>query len=107
MKNTIAITRKGIISTLRKHRTVLKRYKVRRIGLFGSYVSGKPHKRSDIDLLVEFEEPTFDRFMDLTADLEQLFGKEVDILTPEGIRGIRIKSVAQHIKKNMLYVSTI
>ena len=107
MKHATPFTSKDIISTLRKHREVLQRYQVRRIGLFGSYVSGTPHKRSDIDLLVEFEEPTFDRFMDLTADLEKLFGKEIEILTPEGIRGIRIKRVAQHITKHVRYVSAI
>lgn len=104
MKNAAATNRRDIVSTLRRHQDVLKRYRVRRIGLFGSYASGKARKSSDIDLLVEFEEPSFDRFMDLTSYLEKLFGKKVDILTPEGVRGVRVKAVAQNIKKRLLYV---
>ena len=104
MKRAIPVGRRDIVRTLRKHQDALKRYRVRRIGLFGSYASGKARKDSDIDLLVEFEEPTFDRFMDLTSYLEKLFGKKVDILTPEGVRGVRVKSVAQSIRERLLYV---
>ena len=33
------------------------RYKVKEIGIFGSYIKGKQKKKSDVDILVEFEEP--------------------------------------------------
>jgi predicted nucleotidyltransferase len=32
-------------------------------GLFGSFVRGEETKESDIDILVEFEDPTFRNFM--------------------------------------------
>lgn len=34
-----------------------KEFKVKEIGLFGSFVHGKQRKESDIDILVELEEP--------------------------------------------------
>ncbi len=33
-----------------------RRYKVREIGIFGSWVRGGQHEKSDIDVLVDFEE---------------------------------------------------
>lgn len=70
-----------IISLLEKHNNALKKFKVRRIGLFGSFVRGEQKKHSDIDFLVEFDEPTFDNFMDLLFSLENLFGKKVELIT--------------------------
>jgi predicted nucleotidyltransferase len=34
---------------------------------------------------VEFENPTFDNFMDLLFFLEDLFGKDVDLITTRGM----------------------
>ena len=50
-----------VIETLRAHEEEIKeRYSVRRIGVFGSCVRGEQKATSDIDVLVEFEKPTFD-----------------------------------------------
>lgn len=75
------LTDKQIFNLLKKHREILKKYKVKRIGLFGSYIRGEQKKHSDIDFLVEFKEPTFDNFMGLVFDLEGLFGKKVELIT--------------------------
>ena len=98
------VTGNRIIDILREHEEALKKYKVRRIGVFGSYAKGKPHHKSDIDLLVEFEQPNFENFMDLASYLEKLFGKKVDILTPEGVKGIRVRGVAEKITRSLRYV---
>ena len=94
-----------VIETLREHKEEIKeRYGVRRIGVFGSYVRGEQKATSDIDVLVEFEKPTFDNFMDLVFYLEELFGKNVDLLTLEGVKGIRIKEIAKEIMESVVYV---
>ena len=94
-----------VIETLREHKEEIKeRYGVRRIGVFGSYVRGDQKATSDIDVLVEFEKPTFDNFMDLVFYLEELFGKRVDLLTIEGVKGIRIKEIAKEIMESVVYV---
>jgi len=75
-----------VIETLKKHeREIKERYGVRRIGVFGSYVRGEQKEASDIDILVEFDEPTFDNFMNLSFYLEGLFGKKVDLITTRGM----------------------
>lgn len=78
-----------IMNILRDHKDVLKKYKVKRIGLFGSYVRGDQKGRSDIDFLVEFDltafgenfQGYFDNFMDLVFFLEDLFSRKVDLIT--------------------------
>ena len=75
-----------VIDILRSHEQEIKeRFCVKRIGLFGSFVRGEETETSDIDVLVEFEDPTFRNFMNLAFFLEDLFGRRVDLLTPEGI----------------------
>lgn len=81
IKNKKELTDKKIMSLLKKHNDILKKYRVKRIGLFGSYVRGEQKRYSDIDFLVEFEEPTFDNFMDLVFSLEDLFSKKVELIT--------------------------
>lgn len=98
------LTRQSILTSLRHNRGLLDKYAVRRIGLFGSFASGRQTERSDIDLVVEFERPTYDNFMGLSRELEKLFGKRVDILTPEGLDSIRVRSVTDSIRKSLAYV---
>ena len=94
-----------VIETLRAHEEEIKeRYSVGRIGVFGSYARGEQKATSEIDVLVEFEKPTFDNFMDLVFYLEELFGKRVDLLTIEGVKGIRIKEIAKEIMESVVYV---
>jgi hypothetical protein len=93
------LTREQILDVLRKNRALMEKYAVRRIGLFGSYATETQTARSDIDLLVEFDKPTYDNFVGLTDELEQLLGKKVEILTPDGLESIRVPRVAESIRK--------
>ena len=71
---------------LKEHEMEIKsRFSVRKIGIFGSYVRGEEKETSDIDVLVEFEEPTFRNFMGLAFFLEELFGKKVGLVTTKGL----------------------
>ena len=81
-----------------------KEYGVARIGLFGSFVSKTAGEDSDIDLYIEFQEPIGFQFMELVDYLEELLNRKVDVLTPAGMQGIRIKRVAENISKSIIYV---
>ena len=75
-----------VIETLRRHgKEIRERFGVRRIGVFGSYARGDEREGSDVDILVEFDKPTFDNFMDLSIYLEDLLGREVDLVTPNSL----------------------
>jgi len=103
MKNKV-LTSKEIISILNEKKNILKRYTVKKIGLFGSFAKDKQDKNSDIDLIVEFGNPDLDNFMNLVDYLENLFGRKVEVLTPIGVETIRIKEVAEDIKRSVIYV---
>ena len=64
-----------------------RRYKVREIGLFGSWVRAEQHTTSDIDILVEFEEEAdlFD-WIGLTLYLEENLGYPVDVVPRKALR---------------------
>ena len=59
-----------ILDFLSKNKSLLKqKYNVSRIGLFGSYASGKQTDESDIDIIVSMPS-NFDNFYDLKDFLE-------------------------------------
>lgn len=60
-------------------------FAVKRIGIFGSFSRGVQKESSDIDILVEFEKPTFRNFMNLSFYLEDLLGRKVDLVTVKGL----------------------
>lgn len=102
-RTKIALTGEDILRRLRDNRDLLDRYTVRKIALFGSYAKGMQTERSDIDLLVEFDRPTFDNFIQLSRSLEKLFGRKVEILTPDGLESIRVRGIADSIRKALAY----
>ncbi len=79
------LSSKEIFAILKSNRKLLKKHKVKRIGLFGSHLRDEASKKSDIDLLVDLEEKTFDNFIELAFALENIFNKKVDLLTEKGI----------------------
>ena len=81
----VTLTSKKIINILKKNNNILKKYSVIKIGLFGSYVKDKNKKSSDIDFLVDFKNITFDNFMDLSFKLEDIFHKNIDLITPDSL----------------------
>ena len=74
---------------------LLKKYRVKRIAVFGSYAYGDPTKKSDIDFLVEFERGAdLLDIVGLRLDLQDLLKKDVDIATP--------KSLSKYIRRQVL-----
>ena len=64
-----------------------KKYSVVEIGIFGSFVRGEQKKKSDIDILVEFEKiPDLLQFINLERYLSKLLKKKVDLVRKEAIR---------------------
>ena len=89
---------------LRDHDEAMKKYSVNKIGLFGSFARGEQKRGSDIDLLVEFEKPTYDNFYDLIVYLEKVFRRKVQVLTPCALETMRVKEVAEGIRDSVVYV---
>ncbi len=81
------LSREEILQRLREHKAEMRvRFSVRQIGLFGSYVHDAADEGSDIDLLVELQEPTFDHCMDLKFFLEKVFQHSVDLVLADSVK---------------------
>lgn len=78
-----------------------ERYGVRSLALFGSMARGDDREESDVDLLVTFEgKATFDNFMGLKLDLEDLLGRRVDLGTPNTLR----PEMRARVEKDLIHV---
>lgn len=85
---TTTDTMQRIETLLREHQPVLKeKFKVKKIGIFGSYLRGTQKKNSDLDLLVEFSEPVslFD-FIRLKNFLTDKLGTRVDLVMADALK---------------------
>ena len=87
-----------VLEVLKKNSSKLLILGVKRIGLFGSFVTGEQTDKSDIDLLVEFSNPDekslFD-LLDLKQDLENLTGRKIDLVERGSIKNpYREKEIA-------------
>jgi predicted nucleotidyltransferase len=94
--------KRDLLERLQANRDRLKGFGVRRYGLFGSFVRDEAREDSDVDLLIEFEpgQKTFDNFMVLGFFLEDLLGRRVETLTPEGLS----PHIGPHILREVEYV---
>jgi hypothetical protein len=83
-------TLEEIKEILKEHKEeVSRKYKVREIGIFGSFVRGGQRKISDIDILVEFDQrniPGLLKLIEMERYLEKLLRKKVDLVRKGGIR---------------------
>ena len=71
---------------LHKHQTDLDQFAVESLAVFGSVARGEATDRSDIDLLVEFNQPIgLFEFIRLKYYLETLIGSKVDLVTPDAL----------------------
>ena len=95
------LTQESILEQLNQKAEELKQnFSVHSIGLFGSLARNEANEESDVDILVDFTEPTFDHYMDLKFYLEGLFGKPVDLVMADTVKP-RLKDA---IEREVIYV---
>lgn len=76
-----------IIIELRRIKPQLQReYAVKKIGLFGSFITGAYTDASDVDILVEFERPVGWQFFKLEKYLEKTINRKIDLVTVSALR---------------------
>ena len=75
-------------------------FKIKKIGIFGSYVRGEQKKTSDIDILVEFKDPIgLIKFIVLEERLEELLGVKVDLVSKKALKN----RIGEHIRNEVIY----
>jgi uncharacterized protein len=77
-----------------------ERFSVSSIGVFGTAARKRMKKESDVDILVELNEPTFDHYMELKFRLEEVLGRDVDLVLKDTLKP-RLRPV---IEKEVFYV---
>jgi predicted nucleotidyltransferase len=91
-----------ILNKLAENIRTIRKFGVKRIGLFGSAVRGELKIESDIDILVEFEEEgeKFSNLINLYFYLQDLLSRKIDLVTPESISPY----LAPYILKEVKYI---
>jgi len=91
-----------IMEKIRRNYLVLKdKYKIRTLALFGSYVRGAQKKKSDVDILVEFDEPVgLFKFMALERELSAIIGKKVDLVMKTALK----PRIGEYILREAIYI---
>ena len=91
---------KSLEKKLKELKPILKeKYKVKSIGIFGSYARQEAKNDSDIDILIDFSGNIGWEFIDLKKFLEKELEKEVDLVTHEALR----PEFKENILKDVIY----
>lgn len=84
---------------------ILEPYGIKRVALFGSVVRGEETKKSDIDILVDFEEPRrkplgLFKWAELEEELGNRLGLKVDLVSNAALN----KYIRPYVEKEMVII---
>lgn len=86
---------KLIENNIQKIVALCKKYKVNKLFVFGSILTDRFNDDSDVDLVVSFNKSEindyFDNYFDFKYSLEELFGRDVDLLEEQTIKNPYLK----------------
>ncbi len=74
-----------LLKMKRKILPILKKYHVKRAGIFGSYARGEQKKKSDVDILIQSPNGIGFGFIRIGLELEKALDLKVDLLSYKGI----------------------
>lgn len=87
---------------LKRHMPELtERYRVRSLGVFGSYAQNRQKKGSDLDLLIEFaddEHLSLLQYIELELYLSDLLGVKVDLVEKRALKPAIGRHILQEVK---------
>lgn len=90
-----------IAARLREHTEELRdTYKFDRIGVFGSFANGEQTPASDVDLLVDTEDPGGFRWVAAGNFIEEILGREVDVVRPHLLK----ERIRPRVLREVIYV---
>ena len=95
------MNKKYVLAKIEKNKNKIRSFKVKTIGLFGSFVKGKQNEKSDIDILVIFENKDYgDQYFELLFYLEDLFKRKIDLIPEECLRKelLYVKEEAEYVR---------
>lgn len=76
-----------ITNNLTNHKSRLYAdYPIQLMAIFGSYARKEQNEKSDLDIIVEFNDKIGIRFIDLADEIEKIIGIKVDLVSRKGIK---------------------
>jgi uncharacterized protein len=82
------------------------KYNVKELYLFGSILTKKFNKNSDIDMLIQFSaidlKDYFDNYMDFKESVENLFKREIDLVENQAIKNPIFRKIVDR-EKQLIY----
>lgn len=93
------INSRKILKEIESKKDLIKKKGVKKIGLFGSFIKGKENKKSDVDILIEFDEPDFEKYAEILILLENLLKRKIDLVIESDLR-----PELKYVKKEAVYV---
>jgi predicted nucleotidyltransferase len=94
--------KKEIKNKILKNGDIFKKYQVKNLAIFGSFVKNQQRKNSDLDFLVEFDNATFDNYMGLWKELKRLFHRKIDLINKSALK----EKIKPHILKSAEWLKT-
>lgn len=76
------------------------RYHLTSIGIFGSFTREDFRDDSDIDILIDYDQPIGIEFIDLAEELEKILNRKVDLVSKNGVK----PKYFDEIQKDLIYV---
>jgi len=87
VKQVDGLNLSSVSKILKAHQVDLSQRGVKSLAVFGSFARGEATYNSDIDVLVEFDQPVgLFEFIRLRYYLEELTKRRVDLVTPDALR---------------------
>ena len=91
-----------LIQFLKDHKGYFENeFKVKKIGLFGSYARNEPTEASDIDIVVELEKPDLFYLIGVKQAVEEAFACRVDVVR---LRDNMNAVLKKRIERDAIYV---
>jgi len=95
------IDKENITNILKANKLdLLARYHLKSIGIFGSFTREDFKDDSDIDILIDYEQPIGIEFIDLAEELEKILNLKVDLVSKNGVK----PKYLEEIQKDLVYV---
>ena len=93
-----------IITIIAAHKSeLMSMYKIKSIGVFGSYVRNEQTPQSDVDILVDFEEGatvSLFKLVDIENRLGGYLGAKVDLVLKRSLKPV----ISQYINNEVVYL---
>ena len=95
------IDKEDITKVLRDNKLDLAtRYHLTSIGIFGSFTREDFRDDSDIDILIDYDQPIGIEFIDLAEEFEKILHRKVDLVSKKGVK----PKYFEEIQKDLIYV---